>query len=80
MAKKGRVRGDQTASLNMVLGTSFGCLSEQKQEKFLKMAVLAAGVVAPTEMLLNLWETQVRCGVSWKYLLVCLMVGSRPVR
>ncbi len=58
-AKKRRVRGDQAASLSMVLGTSFDSLSERKQEELLKTAVLAPGAVAPIEMLLSLWDIRV---------------------
>ena len=63
-AKKGRVRGEHSASLNMVLGTSFDVLSQRKQEELLKTAVLAPGAVAPIEMLLNLWEIQVCCALA----------------
>ena len=52
-------RGEQSTSLDMVLGASFDALGEKEQEQFLKMAVLAAGAVAPTEMLANLWGIQV---------------------
>ena len=58
-AKKGRARGDEPVSLNMVFGTSVDALSERKQEELLKTAVLASGAVAPISMLLNLWEIQV---------------------
>lgn len=51
--------GEQSTSLGMVLGVSFDALAEKKQDQFLKMAVLAAGAVATTEMLTCLWETQV---------------------
>lgn len=60
---KGRVRGEQSGSLNTVLSASFDSLPQRKQEEFLKTAVLAAGAIAPIEMLRNLWEIQVRCGV-----------------
>lgn len=63
-AKKGRVRGEQSTSLHVVLGASLDALSERKQEEMLKLAVLALGAVAPMEMLLNLWEIPVRCVVS----------------
>eukprot|EP00752_Nemacystus_decipiens_P009503 g8495.t2 len=56
VAKLMRARGDQSSSLDMVLEASFDALSERKQEEILKMAVLAAGAIAPIEMLLNLWE------------------------
>lgn len=59
VVEKMRARGEQPTSLKLVLETSFDSLSQRKQDLFLKMAVLAAGVVAPTEMLLNLWEMQV---------------------
>lgn len=59
--KKGRVKGEQSTSLHAVLGASLNALSERKQEEMLKTAVLAAGAVAPIEMLLNLWEIQVGC-------------------
>lgn len=58
-AKKGRVKGEQSTSLHAVFGASLDALSERKQEEMLKMAVLPPGVVAPLEMLLNLWEMQV---------------------
>eukprot|EP00752_Nemacystus_decipiens_P007317 g6548.t1 len=45
-------------SLNVVLETSFNALTLAKKRAFKKMAVLAPGVVASTEMLLNLWETE----------------------
>lgn len=59
VAKTMRARGEQSTSLKLVLETSFDALSARKQEEFLKMAVMAAGAVAPIEMLLNLWEIQV---------------------
>lgn len=52
-------RGEQSNSLDMVLGASFDALGEKTQEQFLKMAVLAAGAVATIEMLTCLWEIQV---------------------
>eukprot|EP00903_Cladosiphon_okamuranus_P006980 g6793.t1 len=58
VAKTMRARGDQPSSVNMVLEASFGALAETKQKEVLKMAVLAAGAVAPIEMLLNLWGTK----------------------
>ena len=61
LAKMMRARGEQLSSLNTVLEASFDALAERKQEEVLKTAVLAAGAVAPIEMLLNLWEIQVRC-------------------
>lgn len=60
VAKLMRARGEQSTSLNMVLGASFDALSERRQEEMMKMAVMAPGVVASIEMLLNLWEIQVR--------------------
>eukprot|EP00752_Nemacystus_decipiens_P009200 g8218.t1 len=56
VAKMMRARGDQSSSIDMVLEASFDALSERKQEEILKMAVLAAGAIAPIEMLVNLWE------------------------
>lgn len=66
-AKKGRVKGEQSASLHVVLGTSLDALSERKQEEILKLAVLTPGAVAPIEMLLNLWEIPVGCVASRCY-------------
>ncbi|CBJ32852.1 NB-ARC and TPR repeat-containing protein-likely pseudogene [Ectocarpus siliculosus] len=56
VAKKMRARGEQSSSIKVVLETSFDSLAVRKQEEFLKMAVLAAGALAPIEMLRNLWE------------------------
>ncbi|CAM9900520.1 unnamed protein product [Ectocarpus sp. 4 AP-2014] len=58
VAKKMRARGEQSSSIKVVLETSFDSLAVRKQEEFLKMAVLAAGAVAPIEMLRNLWEIE----------------------
>ncbi|CAM9821168.1 unnamed protein product [Scytosiphon promiscuus] len=58
VAKVMRARGEQTTSINMVLGASFDVLSDRKQVEMMKMAVMAPGVVASVEMLLNLWEIQ----------------------
>ncbi|CAM9716370.1 unnamed protein product, partial [Hapterophycus canaliculatus] len=58
VVKMMRSRGEQSSSLSMVLEASFDALAESKQEEILKTAVLAAGAVAPIEMLLNLWETR----------------------
>lgn len=55
--------GEQSKSLDEVLVASFSALAAKKRKEFLKMAVLAPGAVAPIEMLRNLWETEVRCGV-----------------
>lgn len=54
--------GEESKSLDVVLGVSFTDLAARKREEFLKMAVLAPGAIAPIEMLQNLWETEVRCG------------------
>ena len=59
--KKGRDKGEQSTSLHAVLGASLDALSTHRHEEMLKTAVLAAGAVAPIEMLLNLWEIQVGC-------------------
>lgn len=64
VAKMMRDRGEQSSSLSAVLEASFDALSETKQDELLRMAVLPAGVAAPIDMLLNLWETKVRCSVS----------------
>ncbi|CAB1107479.1 unnamed protein product [Ectocarpus sp. CCAP 1310/34] len=53
-----RARGQQSSSITVVLETSFDTLAARKQEEFLKMAVLAAGALAPIEMLRNLWEIE----------------------
>ncbi|CAN0367181.1 unnamed protein product [Ectocarpus sp. 6 AP-2014] len=58
VAKKMRARSEQSSSIKVVLETSFDSLAVRKQEKFLKMAVLAAGALAPIEMLRNLWEIE----------------------
>ncbi|CAM9318329.1 unnamed protein product [Ectocarpus sp. 8 AP-2014] len=58
VAKKMRARGQQSSSIKVVLETSFDSLAVRKQEDFLKMAVLAAGAIAPIEMLRNLWEIE----------------------
>ncbi|CAB1119264.1 unnamed protein product [Ectocarpus sp. CCAP 1310/34] len=58
VAKKMRVRGEQSSSIKVVLGTSFDALAARKQEESLKMTVLAAGALAPIEMLRNLWEIE----------------------
>lgn len=52
--------GQQSSSIDLALQTSFAALSKRKRVEMLKMAVLAAGAIAPIEMLLNLWETEVR--------------------
>lgn len=59
VSEKMRARGEQTTSIKLVLETSLDALSRRRQKEFLKMAVLAAGAVAPVEMLLNLWEMEV---------------------
>lgn len=64
VAKKVDASGEDSGSFNVVLETSFHGLAQRKKEEFLKLAVLAAGAVAPTEMLRNLWETEVRYSVS----------------
>lgn len=70
--RKGRVKGEQSTSLHVVLGASLDALSERKQEEMLRLAVLALGAVAPIEMLLNLWEIPVRC-------VRCVCVEMYPV-
>ncbi|CAN0321030.1 unnamed protein product, partial [Ectocarpus fasciculatus] len=50
--------GEESTSLDMVLGASFNTLSARKRREFLKMAVLAAGSFAPIEMLRSLWEIE----------------------
>eukprot|EP00903_Cladosiphon_okamuranus_P016211 g14959.t1 len=50
--------GEQLNNLGLILETSFTSLSARKKVEFLKTSVLAAGAVAPIEMLLNLWETK----------------------
>lgn len=57
--------GEESTSLDEVLGASFGALAAKKKREFLKMAVLAPGAVAPIEMLRNLWETEVRGASSF---------------
>ncbi|CAB1108053.1 unnamed protein product [Ectocarpus sp. CCAP 1310/34] len=56
VAKKMRARGEQSTSLKLVIETSFDALLARKREE---MSVMAAGAVAPIEMLLNLWGIQV---------------------
>ncbi|CAM9432773.1 unnamed protein product [Ectocarpus sp. 12 AP-2014] len=58
VAKKMRARGQESSSIKVVLETSFDTMAARKQEEFLKMAVLAAGTLAPIEMLRNLWEIE----------------------
>lgn len=55
-----RAKGGAGESLGRVLDASFDVLSSKKQEELLRMAVLAKGVAASEDMLLNLWETEVR--------------------
>ncbi|CAM9419423.1 unnamed protein product [Scytosiphon promiscuus] len=50
--------GEESTSLDVVLGVSFNALAGKQREEFLKMAVLAPGAVAPIEMLQNLWEIE----------------------
>ncbi|CAM9587498.1 unnamed protein product, partial [Ectocarpus fasciculatus] len=50
--------GETSTSLDVVLGASFNALAARKRQEFLKMAVLAAGALAPIEMLRNLWEIE----------------------
>ena len=64
-AKKMDACDEDSHSLGSVLETSLTALPARKKEEFKKMAVLAAGAVAPIEMLCNLWQTQVRCGLSY---------------
>ena len=63
VAEKMRVRGEQSTSVKLVFETSLDALTRRKQDLLMKMAVLAAGAVAKVEMLVNLWEMQVRRGV-----------------
>ena len=65
VAKKMDACGEDSHSLGLVLETNFTDLPARKKEEFKKMAVLAAGAVAPIEILRKLWETQVRCGPSY---------------
>ena len=60
VAMKMEASDDGSDSLNVVLETSFNALTLAKKRAFKKTAVLAPGAVASTEMLLNLWETEVR--------------------
>ena len=55
--------GEESRSLDVVLGASFNALAARKREELLKMAVLAPSAVAPFEMLLNLWDIEVGCHV-----------------
>lgn len=77
VAEKMDALGEQRTSLSFVLETSFNALAAGKKKEFLKMAVLAPGAIAPIEMLPNLWEIQVRCGVPSTR---CLFVGCRWIR
>ena len=54
--------GEESKSLDVVLGVSFTGLAARKRGELLKMAVLAPGAMAPIGMLQNLWKTDVRCG------------------
>ncbi|CAN0202560.1 unnamed protein product, partial [Pylaiella littoralis] len=58
VAKEMRLSEEQSTSLSVVLETSFVALATRRQEELLKTAVLAAGAVAPIEMLRNLWQTE----------------------
>eukprot|EP00903_Cladosiphon_okamuranus_P018131 g16686.t1 len=58
VAERMRTQGEQSTSIKLVLETSLDALSRRTQRQFLKMAVLAAGAVAPVEMLRNLWEIE----------------------
>eukprot|EP00903_Cladosiphon_okamuranus_P016596 g15309.t1 len=58
VAEKIRARGEQSTSIKFVLETSLDALSRRRQKEFLKMGVLAAGAVAPVDMLRNLWEIE----------------------
>eukprot|EP00752_Nemacystus_decipiens_P011092 g9854.t3 len=58
VAEKMRSRGEQSTSIKLVLETSLDALSRRRQKEFLQMAVLAAGAVAPVEMLRNIWEIE----------------------
>lgn len=60
VSDKMRVRGEHSSSIKLVLETSPDAWTRRKQDLFVKMDVLAAGANAPIEVLLNLWEMQVR--------------------
>ena len=60
VAMKMEASDEDSDSLNVVLETSFNALTLRKKLAFKKTAVLAPGAVAPTEMLLNLWEIEMR--------------------
>lgn len=62
VAAKMEASDEDSDSFNVVLETSFNALTTAKKRAFKKMAVLAPSAVASTEMLLNLWETEVRRG------------------
>lgn len=53
----------QEDALNTVLVVGFGELGINQRSRFLKLAVLANGVLAPTDMLCHLWDEEVRCKI-----------------
>lgn len=74
-----RAKGGAGESLGRVLDASFDVLSSKKQEELLRMAVLAKGVLASEDMLLNLWQREVRLRPSCSYLgVVLVVVVDRP--
>lgn len=62
VAMKMEASVEDSDSLTVVLETSFNALTLAKKRAFKKTAVFAPGAVASTDMLLNLWEIEVRCG------------------
>lgn len=60
---KGSLRefsGPQDSSVHSILTSSLGELSRKQQGRFLKLGVLANGVMAPLEMMCCLWDEEVR--------------------
>lgn len=54
-----RQKAEDLDSIDYVLCSSFEALGKSKQDHFMSMAILPKGVVAPTDMLMNLWEINV---------------------
>lgn len=51
----------QEDALDAVLVVGFEELGKNQRNRFLKLAVLANGVLAPTDMLCHLWDEEVCC-------------------
>lgn len=51
-------------SINHILAVGYDSLGTKKKEEFASLAVLPKAAVAPTDMLQNLWDIEVRYNVS----------------